>query len=62
MPFTIRPYRRFPLCCPVTYHAGLSECSRHRLERLADRLAVLRRSAAACRAVLSDDRDVTRSA
>jgi len=27
MPFTIRPYRRFPLCCPVTYHAGLSECS-----------------------------------
>ena len=25
MPFTIRPYRRFPVCCPVTYHAGLSE-------------------------------------
>ncbi len=25
MPFTIRPYRRFPLCCPMTYHAGLSE-------------------------------------
>jgi hypothetical protein len=25
MPFTIRPHRRFPLCCPVTYHAGLSE-------------------------------------
>src|SRR5262249_46205060 len=24
-PFTIRPYRRFPVCCPVTYHAGLSE-------------------------------------
>lgn len=25
MPFTLRPYRRFPVCCPVTYHAGLSE-------------------------------------
>jgi hypothetical protein len=25
MPFSIRPYRRFPLCCLVTYHAGLSE-------------------------------------
>ena len=25
MPFTIRPDRRFPICCPVTYHAGLSE-------------------------------------
>lgn len=25
MPFTIRPYRRFPVCCPVTYYAGLSE-------------------------------------
>lgn len=25
MPFTIRPFRRFPLCCPVTYHEGLSE-------------------------------------
>jgi len=24
MPFTIRPYRRLPVCCPVTYHAGLS--------------------------------------
>ena len=22
MPFTLRPYRRFPVCCPVTYHAG----------------------------------------
>jgi len=21
MPFTIRPYRRFPVCFPVTYHA-----------------------------------------
>jgi PilZ domain len=20
MPFLIRPYRRFPVCCPVTYH------------------------------------------
>ncbi len=27
MPFTIRPYRRFPVCHPVTYHAGLSEGS-----------------------------------
>ena len=25
MPFTIRPYRRFQVCCPVTYHAGLRE-------------------------------------
>jgi len=25
MSFSIRPYRRFPLCCPVTYHAGLHE-------------------------------------
>ena len=22
MPFSIWPYRRFPVCCPVTYHAG----------------------------------------
>jgi hypothetical protein len=22
MHFTLRPYRRFPVCCPVTYHAG----------------------------------------
>ncbi len=27
MPFSIRPYRRFPLCCPVIYYAGLSEGS-----------------------------------
>ena len=25
MPFTIPPYRRFPVYCPVIYHAGLSE-------------------------------------
>jgi PilZ domain len=25
MPFTIRPSRRFPVCCPVTYHCGLFE-------------------------------------
>jgi hypothetical protein len=25
MPFTVRPSRRFPACCPVTYHAGLFE-------------------------------------
>ena len=25
MPFSMRPYRRFPICCPVTYHAGLCE-------------------------------------
>lgn len=24
-PFTIRPHRLFPVLCPVTYHAGLSE-------------------------------------
>lgn len=22
MPFTIRPYRRIPVCCPVTYQTG----------------------------------------
>ena len=25
MAFSIRPYRRFPICYPVTYHAGLCE-------------------------------------
>jgi len=25
MPFLIRPYHRFPVCCPVTYHAGLRD-------------------------------------
>ena len=25
MPFSIRPFRRFSICCPVTYHAGLCE-------------------------------------
>jgi len=25
MPFLIRPSRRFPLCCPVTYKCGLFE-------------------------------------
>jgi hypothetical protein len=25
MPYSIRAFRRFPLCCPVTYQAGLSE-------------------------------------
>ncbi len=25
MPFSLRPFRRFPVCCPVTYHAGLRE-------------------------------------
>src|SRR5215470_4365054 len=25
MPFTMRPYRRFPVCCPVTYQTGLFE-------------------------------------
>jgi len=23
MPFSVRPHRRFPVCCSVTYHAGL---------------------------------------
>ena len=26
MPFSIRPFRRFSVCCPATYHAGLCEC------------------------------------
>jgi hypothetical protein len=25
MPFSIRPFRRFPVCCPVTYQCGLFE-------------------------------------
>ena len=25
MPFSIRPFRRFPVCCPVTYQCDLSE-------------------------------------
>ena len=25
MSFSIRPDRRFPICCPVTYHAGVRE-------------------------------------
>ena len=25
MSFSIRPDRRFPVCCPATYHAGLRE-------------------------------------
>jgi hypothetical protein len=25
MPFTVRPYRRFPICCPVTCQTGLFE-------------------------------------
>jgi hypothetical protein len=25
MPLTIRPCRRFPICCPVIHHAGVSE-------------------------------------
>ena len=25
MPFTVRPYRRFPVHCPVTYQTGLFE-------------------------------------
>ena len=25
MPFAIRPYHRFPVCCPVTYQTGLFE-------------------------------------
>jgi hypothetical protein len=26
MPFAIRPYRRFRVCCPVRYQTGLVEC------------------------------------
>ncbi|MDE3042884.1 MAG: PilZ domain-containing protein [Nitrospirota bacterium] len=25
MPFSSRPFRRFPVCCPVTYQCGLFE-------------------------------------
>ena len=25
MPFSMRPYRRFSVCCPVNYHVGLCE-------------------------------------
>ena len=25
MPFSIRPHRRLPVCCPATYHTGLRE-------------------------------------
>ena len=25
MPLSIRPYRRFPVSCPMTYHEGLFE-------------------------------------
>ena len=25
MAFSVRPYQRFPICCPVTYHAGSRE-------------------------------------
>jgi hypothetical protein len=25
MPFSIRPYRRFPVYCPMKYHVGLLE-------------------------------------
>ena len=25
MPFSLRPHHWFPVCCPVTYHAGLSK-------------------------------------
>ena len=25
MPFSIRPFRRFSICCPATYHSGLCE-------------------------------------
>ena len=25
MPFSVRPHRRFPVCCPVTYQTGVFE-------------------------------------
>jgi hypothetical protein len=25
MGFSVPPYQRFPICCPVTYHRGLRE-------------------------------------
>jgi hypothetical protein len=49
MPFSIRPFHRFPVCCPVIYHAGLFEGHGHPLESLVERVAYLRGLAAACR-------------
>lgn len=39
MPFTIRPFHRFAVDCPVTYHAGLFED--HGTESLAEWVASL---------------------
>lgn len=39
MPFTIRPFHRFAVYCPVTYHAGLFED--HGTESLAEWVASL---------------------
>ena len=42
MSFSIRPDRRFPICCSVTYHAGLREGhkpAQSRVEHWVTRLA-----------------------
>ena len=41
MPFTLRPFRRFPLHCIVTYNVGLFRAKGHDLESLLYRLASL---------------------
>jgi hypothetical protein len=41
MPFSVRPYRRFPVHSAVTYNAGPFQGPRHDLESLQCRLALL---------------------
>ena len=45
MPFSIRPFRRFPVCCPVTYQCGLFEGHGTVWNLFAHGLAVLWQSA-----------------
>ena len=49
LPFSIRPYRRLPVQCTVTYNAAPLPGPRHNLESLLYRLASLWRSAHATR-------------
>ena len=51
MPFLIRPFRRFPVCCPETYQCGLLR-ARAPMESLAHGLALPWQSAAASRGSL----------
>lgn len=39
MPFSLRSYRRVPVCCPVTYQVGGFEGHGMDMELLHDRLA-----------------------